>query len=285
MIVNPRDPKQLKNLLIAKPLVLFGMGGAGARIAEWCNAQEIPYVFADSNSVKKQSETKENVLSPESLISEHQDANIVISSIIYYREIEDTLRSMGIDDSRIFSYKMFMPEHITWNDLETAANWDTMKKRVYYLSEWIDKTIKSIADYGAGKMYMKECIDSDVSYFPIDYIRRTDETIVCDFNRGEFPKLQTDVALCLGIFEVLNSAETLMQHVCENTDKDIIVSYPTTDKFPDIEGRRTSAYLNDLTEAMILSTMDNHGFKLLNQVEDPWNAIYSIYHFRKIVEV
>ena len=53
MIIQPENPDQLIALLRSAPLVLYGMGGAGLRIAKWCDENHITYVFADKNAESK----------------------------------------------------------------------------------------------------------------------------------------------------------------------------------------------------------------------------------------
>lgn len=281
MIVNPVNPQKLAIQLTAKPLVLYGMGGAGLRIAEWCDSMGIDYVFADREAAKNKNKTDKTVIEPELLPTKYADANVVISSIIYFDEMYNTLRKYGFCEERIISYKIFMPDDLAWSDLDDNVDWDLMRCRVKMFSAWLGPEVKSVADYGSGKMYLKEYLAPDVAYHPIDYIRRSDETIMCDLNSGIFPDLQTDVAICSGVLEFIHTAEPLLKHVCANTDKAIIMSYMTIDLFPDMAGRRVSAYVSDLTEKRIMELMSSGGFIMEKVVPDPVNSACSVYLFIK----
>lgn len=285
MIVNPKKPEQLTNLLKSRQLVLYGMGGTGLRIAEWCDEQGVDYIFADRDAKKKQKGTNKTVVLPEVLKNEYSDANIIVSSIIYCDEIAEQLLKMGYKPEQILSYKLFMPENIVWSDLDDNIDWDLMRFRVQMFSKWIDEDIKSIADYGAGKMFLKEYLTHSTKYYPIDYIRRTDETIMCDLNLGNFPNIQTDATICSGVLEFITTSESLLKHVCANTNKIIIMSYLTVDKFSSIDGRRTSAYISDLTHNQIIDIMLEGGFSLVKNMPDPVNELCTVYLFKKINEI
>ena len=280
MIIHPEKPEQLIRLLKSAPLVLYGMGGAGLRISKWCDENQISYVFADKNAEIKQKETHKTVICPQQLVELYPDAHIVISSIIYFEEIRQELLRLGISEERVLSYSRFMPEHILWSALDDNIDWDLMRFRVEMFSEWIPADVRSVVDYGAGKMYLREYLAPEVAYFPVDYIRRDEQTILCDLNVGLFPEIQTDAAVCSGGLEFIYTAEALLAHVCAHTNKMVILSYLGVDHFPDIDGRRASAYVSDLSEKQIIDLMASNGFRLEKKVADPVNHACKVYLFR-----
>lgn len=73
--------------------------------------------------------------------------------------------------------------------------WNPRMKRIYDLvsSELTDGRLRSVMDLGAGQMYLKTLLPQEVSYLPVDYVRRCLETVVCDFNRYEFPDSEADL--------------------------------------------------------------------------------------------
>lgn len=281
MVINPENPKQLIAKIQSAPLILYGMGGAGLRIAQWCDENDIEYVFADRDARKKQNTTNKTVVLPDILKEKYLDSNIVISSIIYYDEITDELIKLGIEKKRILSYKQFMPDHIMWLDLDNNIDWELMRFRVELFSKWMTNDIKSVADYGAGRMFLQEYLNTDVTYFPIDYIRRNEQTILCDLNLGQFPCIQADATICSGVLEFISTSEKLLKHIGQNTNKMVILSYVTIDKFPDIDGRRASAYISDLSDRQILDFMASSNFFLDKKVPDPLNSACAVYLFRK----
>ena len=281
MVIKIEAPEELKKKLTLKPLVLYGMGTIGIKISRWLDAQQIEYTFADRNALEKQKLVNKSVVTPESLKSDYMNANIIVSTNIYFDEIKTSLLKIGFIENQILPYSVFVPQNIIWSDLEDNINWDLMKPSVELFSKWIDENIKSLVDYGAGQMYLKTFLQRDVKYYPIDYMKRFDETIVCDLNKGNFPDLQADASVLNGVLEFLITAEDLLKHVCKKTANIIIISYMTADKFPNITGRRTSGYLSDLTESKIIQLLDDGGFRLAKKESDPLDNTDTIYLFEK----
>lgn len=279
MIIRPEHEEALVSLLRSAPLVLYGMGGAGQRIASWCDGHGISYVFADQKAGEKQKESDVPVILPEEIPARYPDANVVVSSIIYYEEILSKLMSLGISKERILSYKKFMPKTILWSDLDDNIDWELMRHRVAMFSQWFDEKDRSVVDYGAGRMYLQEYLPEDVRYYPVDYIRRDERTILCDLGKGEFPDIEADVGVCSGVLEFIENAEELLAHVCAHTKRKIILSYLGTENFPDIGGRRASAYVSDMDDEGIVSLMGAHGFSLEKKVDDPVNPACQVYLF------
>lgn len=281
MVIKVEDIEELKKKLTLKPLILYGMGTIGMEISYWLDSQQIEYTFVDRNAIEKQKLFDKPVVTPESLKSDFMNANIIVSTNIYFDEIKTKLLESGFSESQIIPYTLFVPRNIVWPDLEDNINWDLMKPSVELFSKWIDENMNSVVDYGAGQMYLKTFLSKDVKYYPIDYMKRFDDTIVCDLNKGNFPDLQADVAVLNGVLEFLITAEDLIKHVCEKTANMIIISYMTVDKFPNITGRRTSGYLSDLTELKIIHLLDDGGFRLVKKEADPLDNTDTIYLFEK----
>lgn len=279
MIVNPENPSQLIDILKSKPLVLYGMGGAGLNIARWCEEKEIGFVFADKDAVAKQSASVIRVVAPELLTPEFLDANVVIASIVYYDEIFETLHKLGFTKEQLISYSMFMQKKVTWKDLELSTAWGEDDNRIKVIAEWIPEDTASVADYGAGKLRLKGLLSVKTKYYPIDYIKRSEDTVICDFNEGVFPEIQAEISVCTATLVFVTTAKELLKHLCKNTMKIIILSYVTGDTFADTEGRRASGYVGDLTEREIVDILFVEGFYLKEKRKDPANNIDTLYLF------
>ena len=281
MIIKVKNPEALKEMLSEKELVLYGMGTIGRKIAEWLDSQKIHYVVADRNIKGKQENVHKAIVSPEEVIRNHKEANIIVSTNLYFDEIKNELLNQGFKDSQILSFSLFIPENLTWKDLEDNIDWNLMKPSVELFARWIEPEDKSLIDYGAGQMYLKSFLASDVIYYPIDYIKRFDETIVCDLNTGDFPNVGVDVVVLNGVLEFLSTAEKLLEHVCQQARKKIIISYMTLDKFSNRESRRASGYVSDLTEQRIIELLHRGGFELVCKTTDPLDVTDTIYLFNK----
>ena len=281
MIVKVENPEILRKKLSEKRLVLYGMGTLGMKIAEWLDSQGLEYVFADKKAEEKQGVTKKTVVLPEDLQKEYADANIVVSTNLYFEEVKENLLKYGFSEKQILSYTLFVPQNVVWTDLEDNIDWERMRPSVELFSSWIDTTAESVADYGAGQMYVRNFLKPNVMYYPIDYIKRFEETIVCDLNTGNFPDISTDVAVLNGVLEFLTTAEELILYVCEKTKKQIIISYMIQDNFSDIGARRASGYVSDLTEKKIIRLITEKGFHLTKKDPDPLDVTDMIYLFER----
>lgn len=120
-----------------------------------------------------------------------------------------------------------------WSDVEKSLGLEPemWRRRIVAINDFIKDTDKSVIDFGAGKMFLKKLLRSDVAYFPVDYVRRSSETIVCDLNKLEFPEVKADVAVCAGILEYLNDPFLFLKKVT-TTVKKVIISYKSSEKFP-----------------------------------------------------
>lgn len=281
MVVRPSNPQKLISRLRGQPLVLYGFGGAGSRIGQWCDENGIDYVFADRQAEQKQKETDRSVIPPERLAKDYPNANIVISSMIYYDEIKENLLSMGIPKENLLSCQLFFPERVTWRELEHSTEWGTHMDRVKLIADWIPKKASSVADYGAGKLSLREFLEPTVLYCPIDYVKRSEDTVVCDFDRDSFPEIRTDIAVCTATLVFLERAEKLLEHICAHTAQSIILSYVTREKFSNTAGRRASGYVNDFTHHDLQKLLLRHGFTLAEMRPDPANQIDTLYLFRR----
>lgn len=97
-----------------------------------------------------------------------------------------------------------MPEQGTpadWSVNEQTLGLEQLmwRRRIVLLASWIDACDKSVMDLGAGHMHLARLLRPGVRYIPVDYKKRFEETVVCDFNQHEFPDAHVDVICCAGI--------------------------------------------------------------------------------------
>ena len=284
MLIQPKDPEGLRARLTERPLALFGMGGMGAKIIAYCDAHHIPIACLVDNNTEKQEQGQDGrkVLSPQEMRAAYPNANVLISSAVFFHEIKKQLEDLGVPADQILSYTLFIAENVTWSALDEGADWKRMRMRNRDVAMWIDENVHSVIDYGAGEMFLKTLLPAScVEYYPIDYIRRSDETIVCDLNAGDFPAISADVAVLTGILEFVATAKSLLRHVSATTKQKIILSYMTLEKFPDREGRRTSAYVNHFTEQEVVDLMEQNGFALKEQHPDPSHEVNHLFLFER----
>jgi hypothetical protein len=115
----------------------------------------------------------------------------------------------------------------------------------------------SVLDIGAGKMELKGFING-CTYQPVDFIKRCEDTIVCDLN-GVVDLPACDVAVFSGVLEYIKN----IPHVLGKLNaKIVIASYMVFDMNASLENRRFNGWVNDLTEDEIVKLFSFCGFKL-----------------------
>lgn len=84
---------------------------------------------------------------------------------------------------------------------------ELFRKRMAVLSGFISSDDKSFIDFGAGAEYLRKILDDGAVYYPVDYVRRSDRTILCDLNKGEFPEVKADVAFMAGFLGYMEDVD------------------------------------------------------------------------------
>lgn len=85
---------------------------------------------------------------------------------------------------------------------------------------------ESVLDLGCGMQTLRQHMPENCSYQPCDLVPRTPDTLVCDFNQGEFPSLtgHYDVVVCSGLLEYLEDPRTFVDRISRIGSR-LILSY------------------------------------------------------------
>jgi SAM-dependent methyltransferase len=146
----------------------------------------------------------------------------------------------------------------TWKQIEYFnPEW---KNRIRVMSQYIRRN-DSVLDLGCGQMWLKEFLLPSNQYTGVDYQQRDSETIVCDFNRCEFPNVSADVFFVSGCLEYIHDFESFIENIA-NSCRRCIISYCCMDEFSDIQMRRQRAWVNDLTREQLLEMFFSKGMRL-----------------------
>ena len=153
-------------------------------------------------------------------------------------------------------------------ELTDAFTWNERAwiERKNLLSRWIGNDIYSIVDLGAGNMSLKNILPKCISYYPVDYIARSDQTIVADFNNYEFPELSVDCCFCSGVLEYIKDLDWFVKKLHQTGCKYILTSYSIRQENESIEERRSRAWVNDYTFNQLVDLFQKNGFILTD-----WN--------------
>jgi len=283
MVIIPEKPNELLHLLKSEPLILYGMGYAGKRIAKWCDEHEVLYMWSDKNAeILKNGVPDETVIvTPWTIPVKYPTANIVVASLLHSKEITEDLLSIGVKIERIIQPDVFIPDTVTWRIMEDtgSTDWEKMYDRANMLVKWgwIPCDVKSVADYGCGRMFIKEFLSDTVTYYPIDYIDRSGNTIICDFNKLEFPSIDSELSLCMGVLMFIEPMEELVDHICSHTQHSVVISYITTESWPDIHIRHKSGMCQNHTEQQIIDMFAERNYGLKSKKYDDTDMTFFLF--------
>lgn len=163
---------------------------------------------------------------------------------------------------------------IEWCDIEYFD--EIWKERLKVMTKYIPDNV-SLMDLGCGPMWVKEFVKLN-KYYPVDYKKRDDDTIVCDFNKFEFPEKNVDFAFVGGCLEYVKEFEWFIKKISKYANS-CVISYCCIEQIPDTLNRRSLAWVNDLSKKEIISLFQKHGFDLI--VEDNYLEFNSIFLFTR----
>ncbi len=244
------------------------------------------------------------IKAPEALLAENpDDMLILIGSIIYKTELAFQLQDMGFKEDKNYIWAISfcgdekcprLWRSVAWNDRDrNAINLRDVESGEYHLSRLKAASrfigfdsIDTVIDLGAANGRMRAFIPENIRYIPVDYMPYSDETIVCDFNKDEFPnaeKLQYNPArtciLCIGCIHYVQHWKLFLRRVSENCAATII----NHNDFACIsrEYRRERWTGNAaLFNYEIILQMLKYGFKLVDAVD--FRLRSTIYAFEKV---
>jgi hypothetical protein len=153
---------------------------------------------------------------------------------------------------------------VQWKKIEYFD--ESWKARIGLMAGFIPPA-SSVLDLGCGKEWLVDYVGRD-RYTGVDYKARSAQTIVCDFNRRQFPSVHRDVAFVSGCLEYVEEPAWFIQRICEACDR-CIVSYCAFDTHPDTFSRRTAGWVNDLTLRELIHEFEINGFVLDSETETP----------------
>ena len=151
-----------------------------------------------------------------------------------------------------------------WSDVQKVLGLDNelFRKRMLVLASFIDDDDKSVIDFGAGTENLRRLLAPDVKYYPVDYEKRSERTILCDINKDDFPAINADVAFMAGFIEYCDDVDSVLTQATKHVRK-IILSHKGKEKFS-----YSQLYSQD-----IINILYRNGFVLTNrsyEYPDDW---------------
>jgi hypothetical protein len=120
-----------------------------------------------------------------------------------------------------------------------------------------------VLDLGCGRMALRNFLPNGCRYQGCDLVAREADTVVCDFNAGEFPSeaaAQADIIVMLGVLETIVDVESFFTHLrlCK---RDVLPSYCATDLTGKCD-RAALGWVNSFSFFDLARLFDRYGFRI-----------------------
>ena len=131
------------------------------------------------------------------------------------------------------------------------------------MASLIPENAKTVLDVGCGKMWLREFLNENIAYYGMDYVKRNDDTIVCNLNNREFTDMKFDAVLCSGVIEYIHEENlSWFFEKIHETAPVLIVSYNTRDNVPSVYVRKMNFWKNHMYREEFISLVKSSGFRL-----------------------
>ena len=167
-------------------------------------------------------------------------------------------------------YRVFPHAHkMNWQKWETITDRDLMhEKRISFFVDCIDKNDRSVIDLGCGKRLIEKKLPDGCTYIPVDYCSRGAETIICDFNKLQYPEIISDVVLMISVLQWIENPIWLIKEACLHCKKKVLCHYITPSDENNISimiKREGEGIKNHLSPIDIIAAFNSNGFILSNE--------------------
>lgn len=200
-----------------------------------------------------------NVYSIIKLLEEKSPLYIFICDVDNYQELADQLIKLGLMEGRDFSSAIDWIFN-NWKDREYFHA--LFEIRIRQMSRYISEDCKDIWDLGCGEMQLKKYIDKEIDYKGVDYCDRGENTLICDFNAGQFPEGKVGTIFCSGCIEYIENLDTFIENISLACQKEFIVSYCPVEYKMNIWERRKQGWKNHLSIYQFINLICRNSFDL-----------------------
>lgn len=170
------------------------------------------------------------------------------------------------------------------NDRNLEASWDS---RTDFMARLVPPNTR-VLELGAGRQLLRHLLHPSCTYYALDLVARTPETIVCDLNSRPLPDLRSghfDVAVLSGVLEYIHDVPsfigwlTAQARICITS---YCCHYPhkhATGDFIRRSLRLRGGWVNSLTEDDLVRLFTNVGFRCT--AEETWIEGQTVFMFER----
>lgn len=256
---------------------IIGVASTGKRIAEV--KKSISELGVDKYFVQW--------LSVDEIQKDKTDNNLYIFFELFeYANMAKYLHEIGLKDGKDFilfvngkKYRERYREtsrQRKWFEVENVRkiNKQDWINRILLMKDLIGTENKSVLDIGCWECELKEYLDNSMKYYGCDYVKRQNDTIVCDLNHYEFPNIDFDVAYISGSLEYMENLEWYFDQICK-ANHEVVLSYSLLEYFPLIDLRKKKSWVNHLSVIDIIEYMKRRNFLLTtSEFWGRWTVIF-----------
>lgn len=149
----------------------------------------------------------------------------------------------------------------TRDQLDRREDWIPRAKLAASFAQPGDRVL----DIGCGAQFPKRYLPAGCTYVPSDLAARSEDTIVADLSRNEFPDGRYDLGLLLGVLEFTPNAEFIFERFAMAVDR-LVFSYcfATMGGKKNASFRHNSKFLTDFSTAQLQDMVVGAGFRIVH---------------------
>lgn len=238
--------------------------------------ERISYIFA--KKIRQHLKNCRGIINYKKIDMRKEDSIYFVVSSNQLEKICSHLRKIMREGIDFFSYPFFFinrdifRKKKEWKNIEEfKSNWEIRTKKMALL---INTNIDKVIDLGCGECKLKKYISKEVIYYGVDYKKRTNDTIICDFNKYEFPQIpvnENSCYFCSGLLEYIEDLKEFLYKM--GGAGQVLVSYCPIEY--NQKNRRNLAWKNGMTVFELVNMFFENGFQCSKSVFVNNNIILS----------
>jgi hypothetical protein len=240
MYKTPGNLEELKTIASSTAIAIFGAGTNGRRV---CGALRkvgmAPICYLDNFKSGIEEKYGLPILAPGDFIRDNSNC-LILLGLMSKGSSQGVIAQLGgmVSPERVLCYeevvRMFEGMEFTWADSrESEYDFHANDRDIELLAKWIDDEDGSVADLGCGKsQHLRTLLRPHCKYLPFDYVSRSADTQVCDFNGPSLPHLKVDVAFICGVLSQVRDVSRFLSWACDGSANKIIIRHRIYDKQP-----------------------------------------------------
>lgn len=159
--------------------------------------------------------------------------------------------------------KRFLSGAKRWADVERFD--PAWRERIRLMASFLDDSDAVVVDLGCGPMWLRDFLLGGVRYVGVDYAARGPDTLICDFNKKQFPEIGRATFFVSGCMEYVEDPEWFIGMIAARSKK-CVLSYCATEDFPDLVWRRKRGWVNALDAAAVERLFASRGMSCVQKV-------------------